>query len=208
MALLETLKTGFVMSRPRNRCILHLTMCLTMCFQSKVYGCVLHLTMYYQSSVYSPTLIWNPLPVQLDHISSKLVCLTNLTLCTLGNFFMLLLFADFFLKSSFPKILSGISSECQTDWIQSRPDILSGLIWVQSVSLGYEQKTLVGNELRSKYCSGSQFMKIALTHICLAPYIYGKYVNSENPARMPQNVVSDQGPHGLLTEYFIKNSIK
>ena len=25
---------------------------------------------------------------------------------------------------------SGISSECQTVWIQFRPDVLSGLIWV------------------------------------------------------------------------------
>ena len=28
---------------------------------------------------------------------------------------------------------SGISSECQLVWIQIRPDIMSGLIWVQTV---------------------------------------------------------------------------
>ena len=50
--------------------------------------------------------------------------------------------ADFFIK-----ILSGIPSECQTVWIQIRPDILSGLIWVQTVCKGYQQMTLVGNEL-------------------------------------------------------------
>ena len=33
-------------------------------------------------------------------------------------------------------------SECQTDWIQIRTDILSGLIWNQSVCKGYEQTTL------------------------------------------------------------------
>ena len=36
----------------------------------------------------------------------------------------------------FRKILSGIPSECQTDWIQIRTDILSGLIWVQNVCKG------------------------------------------------------------------------
>ena len=41
------------------------------------------------------------------------------------------------------KFLTG----CQTDWVQIRPDVLSGLIWVQSVCKGYEQTTLVDNEL-------------------------------------------------------------
>ena len=46
----------------------------------------------------------------------------------------------FFSKSTFSKILWGISSECQTVWIQIRPDVLSGLIsdlsgliWFQTV---------------------------------------------------------------------------
>ena len=34
---------------------------------------------------------------------------------------------------------------CQTVWIQIRPDILSGLIWVQIVCTGYQQTTLVGH---------------------------------------------------------------
>ena len=38
-------------------------------------------------------------------------------------------------------------SEYQTDWVQIRPDILSGLIWVQFVCKGYEQMTLAGNDL-------------------------------------------------------------
>ena len=41
------------------------------------------------------------------------------------------------------KFLTG----CQTDWVQIRPDVLSCLIWVQSVCIGYEQTTLVDNEL-------------------------------------------------------------
>ena len=37
----------------------------------------------------------------------------------------------------YQKILSGLQSECQTVWILIRPDIMSGLIWVQTVSLNY-----------------------------------------------------------------------
>ena len=68
----------------------------------------------------------------------------NLTFCTLENFSCFLLSADFLSKSTcLRKILSGLSSECQTDWIQIRPDVSSGLIWVQSVCKGYEQTALV-----------------------------------------------------------------
>ena len=59
--------------------------------------------------------------------------------------------ADFFQNQLFRKILSGIPSECQTDWIQIGPDILSGLIWVQTVRKGYQQTTLVGKELNLHY---------------------------------------------------------
>ena len=59
-----------------------------------------------------------------------------------------LLSADTFFK----KILSGLLSDSQTDWIQIMPDILSGLILVQSVCKGYEQTTLEGNELRHSLC--------------------------------------------------------
>ena len=45
-----------------------------------------------------------------------------LTLCSPGNFFFLLS-ADFCYFFRIP-------SECQTDWFQIRPDVLSGLIWV------------------------------------------------------------------------------
>ena len=42
---------------------------------------------------------------------------------------------------------------CQTVWIQIRPDILSGLIWVQTVCKGYQQMTKVteaGKELNTE----------------------------------------------------------
>ena len=39
-------------------------------------------------------------------------------------------------------------SKCQTDWIQIRPDVLSGLIWVQTVCIIYQQTTLGDKMLR------------------------------------------------------------
>ena len=39
-------------------------------------------------------------------------------------------------------------SECQTVWIQIRPDILSGTIWVLTVCKGYQQTILGGKDLK------------------------------------------------------------
>ena len=60
---------------------------------------------------------------------------------------MLFVVRLFFQNQLFQQIISGILSEGQTHWIQIRPDILSGLIWVQPVCKGYEQTTLVGKQL-------------------------------------------------------------
>ena len=62
----------------------------------------------------------------------------------LGNFSWFLSFADFFQNKPFQKILSGIRVPpvCLTVWIQIRPDVLSGLIWVQTVFKCYQQTTL------------------------------------------------------------------
>ena len=65
----------------------------------------------------------------------------------LGIFHAFLLSADFFQNQLFEKILSGISSECQKDWIQIRPDYMLGLIWIQIVCKSYQQTTPVDNEL-------------------------------------------------------------
>ena len=59
-----------------------------------------------------------------------------------------LLSADVFQNNLFQKILSGISAECQTVWIQIRPDESSGLIWVWTVCKGYQQTALAGKELQ------------------------------------------------------------
>ena len=45
-----------------------------------------------------------------------------------------------------------LPSGCQTVWIQIRPDILSGLIWVQTVCKGYQQMSKVAaSEQRVQY---------------------------------------------------------
>ena len=67
-------------------------------------------------------------------------------LCLLSCFFGRLLI--FFQNQLFQKILSGILSECQTVWILIRPDVLSGLIWVQTVCTSCQQTTLVVKELK------------------------------------------------------------
>ena len=49
----------------------------------------------------------------------------------------------FFKINFFEKVFQKITSECQTVWIQIRPDIMSGLIWIQTVCIGYQQTELV-----------------------------------------------------------------
>ena len=51
----------------------------------------------------------------------------------------------------FRKILSGIPSEYLTDLIEIRPNIFSGLVWIQSVCKGYRQTTIVSNELKGPF---------------------------------------------------------
>ena len=66
----------------------------------------------------------------------------------LGKFFVFTCcLCIFFQNQLFQKILSGIPPECQTDWIQIRPDILSSVIWVQTVCKSYQQTTLGDKEL-------------------------------------------------------------
>ena len=55
---------------------------------------------------------------------------------------LLIIFNQFFWQ-----IHPAIPSECQTVWIQIRPDILTGLIWVKTVCKSYQRMTSGGNEL-------------------------------------------------------------
>ena len=52
-----------------------------------------------------------------------------------------------------PTFLSGIPSECQTVWNQIRPDILSGLILVQTICKGYHHMPLVDKESKGFFCA-------------------------------------------------------
>ena len=61
----------------------------------------------------------------------------------------------FFSKSTFLKNSCKIPSECQTVWVQIRPDVLSGLIWVQIVFKWYQQMALVDKKLISTHHSVS-----------------------------------------------------
>ena len=82
-------------------------------------------------------------------VNSNPTTIYTLTFCPPSEIFhSFLSSADFFQNQLFRKNLSGIPSECQTDWIQIRPTILSGLIWVQSVCKDYDQMTLVDKELK------------------------------------------------------------
>ena len=56
-----------------------------------------------------------------------------------------------FIKTNFQKIISGTLSECQTDWIQVRTDILSVLIWDQTVCKGYQQTRVAAGRQRVKF---------------------------------------------------------
>ena len=72
--------------------------------------------------------------------------LSLLTLCMLGNFacfFVICGLFYFFFKLIFKTNLSGIPSVCQIVWIQIRPNILLGLIWVQTFCKCYQQTTKV-----------------------------------------------------------------
>ena len=71
----------------------------------------------------------------------NLVFRVGLTLCLLGNLHAFLSSADFLKINFFEKNISGIPSECQTVWIEIRPNILYGLIWFQTVCKGNQQTT-------------------------------------------------------------------
>ena len=63
------------------------------------------------------------------------------------NFYDLLSSVDIFQNKLFRRFFSGLPSECQkTVWIKIRPEILSGLILIQTVC----QKTLAGEELKRR----------------------------------------------------------
>ena len=61
----------------------------------------------------------------------------------------LFLSADFFQNKLFQIKLSGTASECQMVWNLIRTDILSVLIWTQTVCKGYQQMIKVATSKES-----------------------------------------------------------
>ena len=60
---------------------------------------------------------------------------------------MFLSSADFLKINTFEKFFQE-HHQCQTVWIQIRPDVLLGLIWVQTVCKCYQQMALQGIMLK------------------------------------------------------------
>ena len=85
-------------------------------------------------------------------IAFSIIMIILLNTCMLGNFQLFCLLQTFFQNKPL-KNLSGTLSECQTVWIQIRPDVMSDLIWVQIVCKDYQQTTT--------FAAGSQRV-----HVC------------------------------------------
>ena len=86
---------------------------------------------------------FSPISLNVCQLHQQSESFVLLTLCILGNFSCLLLSSDFFQNYLYKKIISETVSECQTVCIQIRADILSALIWVQTVYIGQKQATKV-----------------------------------------------------------------
>ena len=84
--------------------------------------------------------------------------------------FQFFVYKYFFQNQFFQKIVSWIPSDCQTVLIQTRPDKMSGLIWVQTVDKGYHQTTLVGNLKEINDYTGISSQARALNLICVFIY--------------------------------------
>ena len=94
--------------------------------------------------------------------------LTQSTLCPLGHFSC---FFNFFEKNL---SVVDLPSECQTDRIQIRLDVLSGLIWVQTVCKSYQQTILGGQELT---LDASASIMIVLSGLrCIATSYFHRWV--------------------------------
>ena len=71
--------------------------------------------------------------------------------------------ADFFKIHFFKKFFQEYR-QCQTVWIQIRPNISSGLIWVKTVCKGYQQTTLVCKELNIQMDQQMKFWNLSNMH--------------------------------------------
>ena len=90
-------------------------------------------------------IIITPLVQTLYLLIGKTRRILVLPLCMLGIFHVFVVICWLFSKLTFKKVLSGTLSECQTAWIQIRANILSVLIWVETVCKGYQQTAKVAS---------------------------------------------------------------
>ena len=72
---------------------------------------------------------------------------------------LLIVFLHKILKKIFQE---NVLSECQTVWVQKRPDVLSGLIWIQTVCKDHQQTT--------KFAAGWQSFNTFLSS-CISGYL-------------------------------------
>ena len=85
---------------------------------------------------------------------SLVTAIAVLTLCMLGNFACILVVCWNFYRNFLKKILWNTIS-VKHIWIHFRPDILSGLIWVQNVCRGYQQTTSHHLQVGDKFSMAS-----------------------------------------------------
>ena len=90
--------------------------------------------------------------VGIERVNRSHTCMQD------GNFTCFFCHLMIFFKKLFKKY-----SQCQTVWIQIRPDILSALIWVQTAKLSADE--IVGIE-------------VTHTHACSIMFLVGLQVNS------------------------------
>ena len=88
-----------------------------------------------------------------------------------GNFFIIFVVCWFFSKSTFRKnSFRNVIRVSNISWTQIKPDILSGLIGVQTVCESYQQMTLGDKELTKKlYFSKNYFRNTIRVSIGLDP---------------------------------------
>ena len=77
----------------------------------------------------------------------------ELTPCLLGNFACIIVVCRFYFKINVFE--NFFQAECQIVWIQIRPDVLSGRIWVQIFCTSCQQTTLVGIKSYVPHCYAS-----------------------------------------------------
>ena len=104
------------------------------------------------------------------HFSSEKL---NLTCCMLGNF--LCLFCHWLIY--FFKIRNTISKQ-----FRSRPNILPGLIWVQTVCTGYQQTALAGKEINTYYHNSNLIWRTVSRRV-------GEVIPSDHPRRVTSRVI-------------------